>query len=107
MGSATSVHSNAHGAELLAVLRREARQPRDLTDLGVDIDTARARAEVTRLRGLLRHMMADESFVALWLRPPGYHGVRIPTPSPAELRAILDSQVKKRAALDARARIRK
>ena len=107
MGSATSMQDNARGAEILEVLRREAQLPQDLSDLGPDLNAQSAREEVVRLRGVLRHVMAEDHFVTHWLRPSGYHSVRIPIPSPAELRAILDSQVKKKAVLEARSQMKK
>ena len=99
------MQDNARGAEILEVLRREAQLPQDLSDLGPDLKSARE--EVVRLRGVLRHVMAEDHFVTHWLRPSGYHSVRIPIPSPAELRAILDSQVKKKAVLEARSQMKK
>ena len=104
MGAATSMQGAKCGQELISLLRREASLPRDLSDLGADVDVVRARDEVTRLRRLLRHVMADETFVVTRLRPPSYRDVQIPIPSREELQEILDSQVKKKAVLDARAR---
>lgn len=90
---------------LLDLLLCEARKPDDLSDLGSDIDISVARAEVARLRSMLHHFMSDEDFVATWLRPPDYRSVTIAIPSNAELKALLETQVKKKAILLARSKI--
>ena len=73
-------------------LRCEARKPLDLSDLPDEQSLDSARAEVSRLRGLLHDAATDDELVQVSLRPTRFRGVGLPIPADEELRDMLAVQ---------------
>ena len=88
--------------EIVTRLRREARKPLDLSDLPDGEGLDGVRAEVSRLRVLLRDAAMDDSLILVSLRPTQFCGMGLPIPAADELRDMLAAQSQAKEVMIAR-----